>query len=556
MSNEYKPIEYPTMPTRSVNSRFGSGLDRLLTGFGYGQKMLGQEREVMAENASQDAVDQVLAKNYDGNADPLARTTALLRASKYGSAELQKSVGQEIQADDTRRQLARQAKLDKIAADELLYQHQQDDAKWAMEGEKFRSQLEQNEMDNNFKTAQLSQDYAKHIDDVAFNEKQLKEKNKQFWAGHNLELSKINKENEKLALQTSLFNNTLASLGMGGSQSSNIPVSQKSNVVTDMAKNPNAFVGADKTTNANNLLTLQTAFKDNESKINKLLFKPKRTNVENAELEKLKENKTNLTNAMSSVSKAQKSVSILTGNPDNINKLIASSDTSEEAIKQIDQLIAVAPNDIIKSNLLMLKNKAQTDLAGFKKEVEANEYQNKVKNTLSSLGLGYSSDSTHSDSYDAKDAIDEIKEKITEAKYGNRGNTNVVNLQGIYYDPKYKDTTKKGLGWSKTTGAGTNKLFFNADTLEYNINNLETLLTYKNALKNGGGKVSFSVQEKNAMDKLEKDVKKSFKELGLINLYNASMKGDENRYNALGGNINYLFGGQSAKQKFYSSGAE
>lgn len=556
MSNEYKAIEYPTMPTRGVNSRFGSGLDRLISGIGYGQKMLGQEREVMAENASQNAVDQVLAKNYDSNPDPLARTTALLRASKYGSAELQKSVGQEIQADDTRRQLARQAKLDKIAADELLYQHQQDDAKWAMEGEKFRSQLEQNEMDNNFKTAQLSQDYAKHIDDVAFNEKQLKEKNKQFWAGHNLELSKINKENEKLALQTSLFNNTLASLGMGGSQSSNIPVSQKSNVVTDMAKNPNAFVGADKTTNANNLLTLQTAFKDNESKINKLLFKPKRTNVENAELEKLKENKTNLTNAMSSVSKAQKSVSILTGNPDNINKLIASSDTSEEAIKQIDQLIAVAPNDIIKSNLLMLKNKAQTDLAGFKKEVEANEYQNKVKNTLSSLGLGYSSDSTHSDSYDAKDAIDEIKEKITEAKYGNRGNTNVVNLQGIYYDPKYKDTTKKGLGWSKTTGAGTNKLFFNADTLEYNINNLETLLTYKNALKNGGGKVSFSVQEKNAMDKLEKDVKKSFKELGLINLYNASMKGDENRYNALGGNINYLFGGQSAKQKFYSSGAE
>ena len=40
MSNEYKAIEYPTMPTRGVNSRFGSGLDRLLSGFNYGQKML------------------------------------------------------------------------------------------------------------------------------------------------------------------------------------------------------------------------------------------------------------------------------------------------------------------------------------------------------------------------------------------------------------------------------------------------------------------------------------------------------------------------------------
>ena len=547
MSNEYKAIEYPTMPTRGVNSRFGSGLDRLLSGFNYGQKMLSQEREVMAENASQNAVDQVLAKNYDSNPDPLARTTALLRASKYGSVELQKSVGQEIQADDTRRQLARQAKLDKIAADELVYQHAQDDAKWAMEGEKFSTQVAQNEMENNFRVAQLSQDFAKHIDDMLFKQKEL-----------GLKQSEINKKNNELALQTSLFNNTLASLGIGGgSGSSGTAASSNSGSVVDAAKkNPNSVIGADKSTNTSNLLVLQSAQKTNEDKINSLLFKNNRTPQENKQLESLKITKQNLSTAISNVAKNQKSVSILTGNPDNINKLIASSNTTEEAVKQLDQLIAVAPNDVIKSNLLMLKNKAQTDLGGFKKEVEYNEHQNKVKNTLSSMGLGYSSDSTHTDSYDAKDAIDEIKEKIAESKYGNRGNTNVVNLQGIYYDPKYKDTTKKGLGWSKTTGAGTNKLLFNADTLEYNINNLETLLTYKNALKNSSGKVSFSVQEKNSMDKLEKDVKKSFKELGLINLYNASMKGDENRYNALGGNINYLFGGQSAKQKFYSSGAE
>ena len=547
MSNEYKAIEYPTMPTRGVNSRFGSGLDRLLSGFNYGQKMLGQEREVMAENASQNAVDQVLAKNYDSNPDPLARTTALLRASKYGSVELQKSVGQEIQADDTRRQLARQAKLDKIAADELVYQHAQDDAKWAMEGEKFSTQVAQNEMENNFRVAQLSQDFAKHIDDMLFKQKEL-----------GLKQSEIDKKNNELALQTSLFNNTLASLGMGGgSGSSGTTASNNSQSVVNAAKNnPNSIIGSDKSTNTSNLLVLQSAQKTNEDNINKLLFKNNRTPQENKQLESLKITKQNLSTAISNVAKNQKSVSILTGNPDNINKLIASSNTTEEAVKQLDQLIAVAPNDVIKSNLLMLKNKAQTDLGGFKKEVEYNEHQNKVKNTLSSMGLGYSSDSTHTDSYDAKDAIDEIKEKIAESKYGNRGNTNVVNLQGIYYDPKYKDTTKKGLGWSKTTGAGTNKLLFNADTLEYNINNLETLLTYKNALKNSSGKVSFSVQEKNSMDKLEKDVKKSFKELGLINLYNASMKGDENRYNALGGNINYLFGGQSAKQKFYSSGAE
>ena len=547
MSNEYKAIEYPTMPTRGVNSRFGSGLDRLLSGFNYGQKMLAQEREVMAENASQNAVDQVLAKNYDSNPDPLARTTALLRASKYGSVELQKSVGQEIQADDTRRQLARQAKLDKIAADELVYQHAQDDAKWAMEGEKFSTQVAQNEMENNFRVAQLSQDFAKHIDDMLFKQKEL-----------GLKQSEIDKKNNELALQTSLFNNTLASLGMGGgSGSSGTTASNNSQSVVNAAKNnPNSIIGSDKSTNTSNLLVLQSAQKTNEDNINKLLFKNNRTPQENKQLESLKITKQNLSTAISNVAKNQKSVSILTGNPDNINKLIASSNTTEEAVKQLDQLIAVAPNDVIKSNLLMLKNKAQTDLGGFKKEVEYNEHQNKVKNTLSSMGLGYSSDSTHTDSYDAKDAIDEIKEKIAESKYGNRGNTNVVNLQGIYYDPKYKDTTKKGLGWSKTTGAGTNKLLFNADTLEYNINNLETLLTYKNALKNSSGKVSFSVQEKNSMDKLEKDVKKSFKELGLINLYNASMKGDENRYNALGGNINYLFGGQSAKQKFYSSGAE
>ena len=547
MSNEYKAIEYPTMPTRGVNSRFGSGLDRLLSGFNYGQKMLSQEREVMAENASQNAVDQVLAKNYDSNPDPLARTTALLRASKYGSVELQKSVGQEIQADDTRRQLARQAKLDKIAADELVYQHAQDDAKWAMEGEKFSTQVAQNEMENNFRVAQLSQDFAKHIDDMLFKQKEL-----------GLKQSEIDKKNNELALQTSLFNNTLASLGMGGgSGSSGTTASNNSQSVVNAAKNnPNSIIGSDKSTNTSNLLVLQSAQKTNEDNINKLLFKNNRTPQENKQLESLKITKQNLSTAISNVAKNQKSVSILTGNPDNINKLIASSNTTEEAVKQLDQLIAVAPNDVIKSNLLMLKNKAQTDLGGFKKEVEYNEHQNKVKNTLSSMGLGYSSDSTHTDSYDAKDAIDEIKEKIAESKYGNRGNTNVVNLQGIYYDPKYKDTTKKGLGWSKTTGAGTNKLLFNADTLEYNINNLETLLTYKNALKNSSGKVSFSVQEKNSMDKLEKDVKKSFKELGLINLYNASMKGDENRYNALGGNINYLFGGQSAKQKFYSSGAE
>ena len=547
MSNEYKAIEYPTMPTRGVNSRFGSGLDRLLSGFNYGQKMLSQEREVMAENASQNAVDQVLAKNYDSNPDPLARTTALLRASKYGSVELQKSVGQEIQADDTRRQLARQAKLDKIAADELVYQHAQDDAKLAMEGEKFSTQVAQNEMENNFRVAQLSQDFAKHIDDMLFKQKEL-----------GLKQSEIDKKNNELALQTSLFNNTLASLGMGGgSGSSGTTASNNSQSVVNAAKNnPNSIIGSDKSTNTSNLLVLQSAQKTNEDNINKLLFKNNRTPQENKQLESLKITKQNLSTAISNVAKNQKSVSILTGNPDNINKLIASSNTTEEAVKQLDQLIAVAPNDVIKSNLLMLKNKAQTDLGGFKKEVEYNEHQNKVKNTLSSMGLGYSSDSTHTDSYDAKDAIDEIKEKIAESKYGNRGNTNVVNLQGIYYDPKYKDTTKKGLGWSKTTGAGTNKLLFNADTLEYNINNLETLLTYKNALKNSSGKVSFSVQEKNSMDKLEKDVKKSFKELGLINLYNASMKGDENRYNALGGNINYLFGGQSAKQKFYSSGAE
>ena len=343
----------------------------------------------------------------------------------------------------------------------------------------------------------------------------------------------------------------------GGSGSSGTTASNNSQSVVNAAKNnPNSIIGSDKSTNTSNLLVLQSAQKTNEDNINKLLFKNNRTPQENKQLESLKITKQNLSTAISNVAKNQKSVSILTGNPDNINKLIASSNTTEEAVKQLDQLIAVAPNDVIKSNLLMLKNKAQTDLGGFKKEVEYNEHQNKVKNTLSSMGLGYSSDSTHTDSYDAKDAIDEIKEKIAESKYGNRGNTNVVNLQGIYYDPKYKDTTKKGLGWSKTTGAGTNKLLFNADTLEYNINNLETLLTYKNALKNSSGKVSFSVQEKNSMDKLEKDVKKSFKELGLINLYNASMKGDENRYNALGGNINYLFGGQSAKQKFYSSGAE